>query len=164
MANSEINQDVGYGRPPVATQFKKGRSGNPNGRPKRDRRAPTLDVTSITMRPVKVLRNGTHVEISAYEARLRQALAKAVTGRSIKHARYLFELFEELGLVKPSSSGSCRVVTVPKGISMNAGGLLLHLYGKPPWTKKQIDGVEEKLARMTEQEQFQIMEEVRHVR
>lgn len=28
---------VGYGRPPKKTQFKKGRSGNPRGRPKRSR-------------------------------------------------------------------------------------------------------------------------------
>jgi hypothetical protein len=28
-------QDVGYGRPPVATRFKPGESGNPAGRPKR---------------------------------------------------------------------------------------------------------------------------------
>jgi Family of unknown function (DUF5681) len=28
------NYDVGYGKPPAKNQFKKGQSGNPNGRPK----------------------------------------------------------------------------------------------------------------------------------
>ena len=28
--------EVGYGRPPKASQFKKGKSGNPRGRPKKD--------------------------------------------------------------------------------------------------------------------------------
>ncbi len=31
------NDDVGYGKPPKDTRFKKGRSGNPKGRPKRSR-------------------------------------------------------------------------------------------------------------------------------
>jgi hypothetical protein len=161
MADPENNQ-VGYGRPPAATRFKKGQSGNPKGRPKRDRRAPTLDVSSITMKPVKVLRNGAEIEITTYEARLRQALAKAATDKSFKHARYLFELFEELGLVKPALSDSCRVVTVPKGISISAGCLLLQLYGRPPWTKRQINSIEKKLVNMTEEEQFLTVQETRH--
>jgi len=162
MADPE-NTEVGYGRPPVATRFKKGQSGNPKGRPKRDRRAPTIDVSSITMKPVKVLRNGAEVEITTYEARLRQALAKAATGKSFKHARYLFELFEGLGLVKPSSSGSCGVVTVPKDISVSAGCLLLQLYGQPPWTKRQINQVNKKLANMTDEEQFHAVQETKRV-
>ena len=33
---SEESEEVGYGKPPKHTQFKKGQSGNPNGRPKRE--------------------------------------------------------------------------------------------------------------------------------
>ena len=29
--------EVGYGKPPKGTQFKKGQSGNPSGRPKKDK-------------------------------------------------------------------------------------------------------------------------------
>ncbi|MCC0063663.1 MAG: hypothetical protein H6895_06185 [Defluviimonas sp.] len=39
---SEDNDDkVGYGRPPEKHRFKPGQSGNPRGRPRRSRRAPT---------------------------------------------------------------------------------------------------------------------------
>ncbi len=34
MSDDTKDYEVGYGKPPKATQFKKGRSGNPNGRPK----------------------------------------------------------------------------------------------------------------------------------
>ena len=33
---------VGYGQPPLATRFKPGTSGNPNGRPKKSRNAKTI--------------------------------------------------------------------------------------------------------------------------
>jgi hypothetical protein len=32
--NNDDSNEVGYGNPPKATRFKKGQSGNPNGRPK----------------------------------------------------------------------------------------------------------------------------------
>ncbi len=34
-SNNNKSYDIGYGKPPKAGQFKKGQSGNPNGRPKK---------------------------------------------------------------------------------------------------------------------------------
>jgi Family of unknown function (DUF5681) len=39
----ENEPDVGYGKPPVNTQFKKGQSGNPGGRPRTSRATMALD-------------------------------------------------------------------------------------------------------------------------
>lgn len=33
-----LHEEVGYGRPPKSTRFKKGQSGNPRGRPRNRRR------------------------------------------------------------------------------------------------------------------------------
>ena len=32
------DDDVGFGKPPASTRFRKGRSGNPKGRPRAERR------------------------------------------------------------------------------------------------------------------------------
>jgi Family of unknown function (DUF5681) len=46
MNNDQIDFEVGYGKPPVAARFKKGRSGNPGGRPKK---------TTLKLKPGKFL-------------------------------------------------------------------------------------------------------------
>ena len=40
--NNDSGDGVGYGRPPQATQFKKGQSGNPRGRPRKLRGQETI--------------------------------------------------------------------------------------------------------------------------
>src|SRR5262245_30518186 len=48
--------DVGYGRPPVHSQFKPGRSGNPKGRPRNSRNLRTIIQDALTAKIV--LRQG----------------------------------------------------------------------------------------------------------
>ena len=53
MPNDDAQFDVGYGKPPKSGQFRKGRSGNPRGRPKG-----TKNFASVVLResrqPVRV--------------------------------------------------------------------------------------------------------------
>ena len=39
---ADATYDVGYGKPPVNTRFRKGQSGNPHGRPRGARSASTI--------------------------------------------------------------------------------------------------------------------------
>ena len=71
--------EVGYGRPPKKTQFKKGKSGNPKGRPKR-----RLDVASTLERTlaeqIAILDGEQMQEMSAGEAVLYKQIRKAMKG------------------------------------------------------------------------------------
>ena len=60
--------EVGYGKPPRNRQFQKGQSGNEAGRPKKRKRDPAHDPSSILSEPITVRANGKVVEMSALEA------------------------------------------------------------------------------------------------
>lgn len=54
-ADDDKDYEIGYGKPPIATRWKPGQSGNPNGRPKRERdpNKVMLDALMVTV-PVRV--------------------------------------------------------------------------------------------------------------
>ncbi len=71
--------EVGYGRPPKATQFQKGASGNPHGRPP-GRRNLATDLTLALEEQVKVVENGKHRQITKREAICRQLANRSAAG------------------------------------------------------------------------------------
>jgi hypothetical protein len=73
-------QDVGYGRPPKATRFKKGQSGNPKGRPRNRRRDIPYDTLLGQM--VTVREDGRERRITAAEAFILQLTKKGLEGDS----------------------------------------------------------------------------------
>jgi hypothetical protein len=62
---------VGYGRPPKATQFKKGQSGNPKGRPKGTRPVGAV-LQEILGQRIAVTENGRTRRLPALEVMLRR--------------------------------------------------------------------------------------------
>lgn len=93
---------VGYGRPPVATRFQPGRSGNPRGRPRkaaRDHRATYgaawLDEVLLdeVYRTILLRENGEAVRLTVAQAAVRALGIGAVRG-SRAHAQHLFALTE----------------------------------------------------------------------
>lgn len=70
---------VGYGRPPRASQFKPGKSGNPKGRPKGSRNFSTALVEALEER-VPVTVNGKPRKLSKREVIAKQAVHKAASG------------------------------------------------------------------------------------
>jgi hypothetical protein len=70
---------VGYGKPPKATQFKKGQSGNPRGRPKDTPNVATILTKALSQR-VTITENGVKRSVSKLEIVLLQQVNKAATG------------------------------------------------------------------------------------
>jgi hypothetical protein len=70
---------VGYGKPPKKTQFQKGRSGNPKGRPKG-----ALNISTVlerTLREVVVItENGRRRQVTKMEAAVKQLVNQATSG------------------------------------------------------------------------------------
>ena len=70
----------GYGKPPTATRFKKGRSGNPKGRPKN--RHKSIPYDAVLGQMVTIREDGRERRVTAAEAFLLQLTQKALAGDS----------------------------------------------------------------------------------
>jgi hypothetical protein len=77
----EVEQEVGYGKPPVHTRFRKGQSGNPSGRPRgmTPGRAKALALKEA-YRMVRVKEGDSVIALPAIQAILRGQVALAAKG------------------------------------------------------------------------------------
>ena len=71
--------EVGYGKPPGATKFKTGQSGNPKGRPKGVRNVLTAFREALSDK-VTITENGRRRKVSKLEATAKQLANKAASG------------------------------------------------------------------------------------
>ena len=71
--------DVGWGKPPQRSRFKKGQSGNPNGRPPKARNLKTDLVAELGAR-IRVREGDREVSISKQEAFIKTLVARALKG------------------------------------------------------------------------------------
>jgi hypothetical protein len=81
MSNSSSPKGVGYGQPPVATQFKPGQSGNPKGRPKGSKNMLTLLMEELDQK-VTVTSDGRSQRMSKRRIAVRQQVDRAAQGDS----------------------------------------------------------------------------------
>jgi hypothetical protein len=70
---------IGYGRPPVATRFRKGISGNPRGRPKGARNIANVVAATLGER-ISITENGRRKRITKLDAAVKQLVNRAAGG------------------------------------------------------------------------------------
>jgi vacuolar-type H+-ATPase catalytic subunit A/Vma1 len=98
--DDERDYEVGYGKPPLHTRFRRGQSGNPRGRPAESRNLATL-VNEALNEPVLVVENGGRRKISKREAIIKQLVNRSAKAdwRAIKT---LLDIVREIeGRIEP---------------------------------------------------------------
>jgi hypothetical protein len=91
-----VADSVGYGKPPKHTQFTKGVSGNPKGRPKGSQNLSAL-LEKVGRQRISVTENGRTRQLTKFEAAIIQLLNKAVRGdvKAINELRYWVQMFAD---------------------------------------------------------------------
>lgn len=85
------DDEVGYGKPPRAHQFKPGQSGNPKGRPKGKKNEATM-LEELLFRKIKIREGGRERRITLFEGMLRRFAEDLLKG-NIKAAAFLFSRY-----------------------------------------------------------------------
>ena len=98
--------EVGYGRPPKASQFKPKSAGKPQ----------QLDVTKVLSERVDVSRDGITQTMTTFEIALRAQIKKAVKDRTVKAILHVLSVAEKYDLIKPAPKAERRggVLIVPE--------------------------------------------------
>ena len=91
MADDEHNYKVGPGRPPLHTRFRKGQSGNPGGRRKKN--LPVLLADALD-EPVFVTIDGERRQITKREAVVHQLVNKSISA-DLRATKMLFEMMKD---------------------------------------------------------------------
>jgi hypothetical protein len=99
--DSDKDKMVGYGRPPVATQFQKGHSGNPKGRPK-GRKSVGKIFRDALYGKIEVRESECVRSMPKIEAAIEVNLNKALRGDQRAFAK-LMDVAARLGIVRTTA-------------------------------------------------------------
>ena len=97
------DNDVGYGKPPRANQFKPGESGNPKGRPKGARSEATI-LQDLLQHKIGLSEHGKTRRITLHEAILRRIAEDCLKGNT-KSAAFLLNRYHAMTSNEPDESG-----------------------------------------------------------
>ena len=112
----EEGHEGGYKKPPKATRFQKGKSGNPNGRPKKvdEPFDPGAVLQAIENEKVVVaLENGKRKLMTKLEAQFHQLFKKAIGG-DLKAARAVVGMAEGYFAPEARAVGPGKAMSIPQ--------------------------------------------------
>jgi hypothetical protein len=139
--NSQGDYEVGYGKPPKNTQFQKGISGNPRGRPKK-----SLDfdheLIKESLSLITITDNGQRKRISKFQGIAKQMTNKALAGSNQAlrtYLAYLPQALERIALSEPQQSIESLKYEDPKNLTDEQ---LLMIVAADLEQKKQESGKE----------------------
>jgi Family of unknown function (DUF5681) len=92
VSDTKRDYEIGYGKPPVGRPFKKGQSGNPRGRPRKD--FSNLLVAALN-EPVFVTTEGERRKITKSEAIVTQLVNKSTTA-DLRATKMLIDMLKQV--------------------------------------------------------------------
>jgi hypothetical protein len=101
---SDRDYEVGYGKPPTATRFKRGVSGNPKGRPKGSRNLAS-DLADELDERIVVRESGKQRRVSKQRGWIKSLMAKALQG-NVQASVALLALYGRLLADPPEDQAS----------------------------------------------------------
>lgn len=132
MPDKEDTYPVGYGKPPVATRFQKGQSGNPKGRAHKVKES-TINVESILNAAIQVKQGGRVRQISALEAALRRQVGLVINKNDKTALTGLLKIFAQHGVLRATVRRHPNVVNIPFDWDRTEWFAMYGKYGLPPW-------------------------------
>jgi hypothetical protein len=128
---------IGYKRPPQATRFQKGRSGNPKGRPRN--RGRDIPYDSVLGQMVTIREDGRERRVTAAEAFLLQLTRKGLAGDSSSARASLAAIETARAANRPAEQSVTviRIVAISYGISCVMRSLVLGVK-KFPLDKQKV--------------------------
>jgi hypothetical protein len=118
---ADNSYEVGFGRPPKHTQFRKGHSGNPKGRPKESKNISAL-TRKMFQEKVAVKSNGRTQTMTKLEAAFAQLINKAANG-DLKAFKEVIRLSEKLQEQEPFPNVPTITVNFVKPPKVDSGSL-----------------------------------------
>ncbi|MBA3511588.1 DUF5681 domain-containing protein [Sphingomonas sp.] len=131
------DNDVGYRKPPMNHQFRPGKSGNPKGRPKRER----IDVAERLSERIRFSINGKEESKTPFEAGLLSSVGRALKG-DMRAARRFLGYCNSAGLFERAEpiDDHQYVLRIPKDWDDKEWMAMYEQFGAPPW-KGERDGL-----------------------
>ena len=116
--HEKLASDVGYRKPPAATRFQKGQSGNPRGRPRNRHRE--IPYNMVLGQMVTIREDGRERRVTAAEAFLLQLTRKGLQGDSSAARASLQAIEAARAKVAPHHAGPTVIRIMFMGLGVNS--------------------------------------------